>query len=248
MTSRRRRDRCMLTNEVGLHARPVGEADQARQDVSRATIELGLRTRTARGSMPRASSRSWRVKAAQGRRSCISAPAATTRDAAVAALVDAGRARLRRGVPCRWPNVALARARRRRRASRVGPLVRPGRGSGQCERARRGDPPPRRAAALRGDRRRAIASSRPCRRAAEAEDARRSSSFQVAMLEDDALTEPAFAAIADGAPARRGLARGAGRRDRGLRGVPRTSISAPAPPISPTCATGCCDASGGPAA
>ena len=63
------------------------------------------------------------------------------------------------------------------------------------------------------------------------------------MLEDEALTGPAFAAIEDGQ--RRPTMPGATRwtpRSPATR-PPRTSISAPAPPTSATSATRCCDAS-----
>ena len=64
--------------------------------------------------------------------------------------------------------------------------------------------------------------------------------FQVAMLEDDALTAPAFAAIADGHRGRRRLGRRARRRDRRLRGVRRRLFPRPRRRPRATSATACC--------
>ena len=63
--------------------------------------------------------------------------------------------------------------------------------------------------------------------------------FQLALLGRPALVEPAFAAIASGASAAAAWQARARRADRRATRAPRTSISAPAPAISPTCAIAC---------
>ena len=120
----------------------------------------------------------------------------------------------------------------------AGPVVRLDRGR-RSRREPTGDPARERARPRGGDRRGHRRDRRrlPRRLDGEAADILE---FQVAMLEDDALSQPAFAAIADGRRRR--------RRPGGRRSPPRspttrrptTTISAPAPPTSTISATGCC--------
>ena len=115
-------------------------------------------------------------------------------------------------------------ARRRHRAGSC--ASRPERPSGTA----RGLAARETAALRRGDRRRHRRSIE-LRAANTDADAGDILDFQIEMLGDDALTEPALAAIADGAAGRRTHGRRCSARRSPISKPPKTNISAPAPPI-----------------
>ena len=209
---------------------PVGQADQARQDLRRDGRARRL-SRTARGSTPRASSRSWGRRRRKGTLLHFRAKAATPTRRSARSSSSSSAISTRMRARCRHALKRVSAAGRPPPASRPGPLVALGTAAVDA-RAPAAIPRGKRARARAPQSTQAAAAARRTGRAEPTTTAAGILDFQIALLEDDALTGAGLCRDRRRRSRRRAWRDALDDADRRLSRPPRTSISAPAPPIS----------------